>query len=95
MFNFSENIKKAQQENSNISVMVKSSAVQPAAKITIERLGEDPVVINNVQDFLAFARSDSRFYGFGSSSLQFLLSISKLIKGKIDDALGNGFVTKS
>lgn len=94
MLNIHETIMKAQQENSNISIMFKVPVDQPAAKITIEKPGEDTVVINNAQEFVVFAKSDPKFYCIGVNSLGFLLVIFKLVKEKIDDALGNGFTTK-
>lgn len=85
MININETLRKALEKKEDTSISFASKSDQPITKITIEIPGQDPVVLDNLNDFMVFSRSNDRTGCIGMAGLAFLLWVFQEVKQKISE----------
>ena len=80
MININEVFRKAKQEQQDMSV-VQTFKENPevVTKITVEFRGQEPLVIENIDNMLLFAQANQGLIQFSSAKISFCILVFKLI----------------
>lgn len=89
MIDFNEILQKAKQEKTDTSVVFETSDHPGKAKITIEIPGQDPAVLDAVDEYVVVTKSGKHVGSISVATFPFILLVIKILKEKAEQAVSH------